>query len=264
MDGRQNGVGLSSAKQSATWDLQLRQLLLPKLGQDASDCEDAIAINSQTARFAVADGATEAFDARRWADRLAQQWVEKESTLTLLEFREWVAAEGRELRDSWNSLTLSWYSEEKARNGSFAAFVGVELDLKSDTPSWRAIALGDACLLHFRRETLLKSLPLSRSESFNSAPVLVASDSSLHESSMQSVVIDSGSCECGDVVLLMSDAAAAWCLQRFENGATGVDHFLKTEPEDELRRFFDEERSAGRIRNDDLAIVRIEIKRRIS
>jgi hypothetical protein len=254
---------LSSAKQSATWDLQLRQLLLPKLDHDASECEDAIACDTHTARFAVADGATEAFHAQKWAKNLAEHWVSNESTLTLEEFRKWVADEGRELHDSWNGLTMSWYSEEKARAGSFAAFVGVELDLNTDTPSWQAIALGDACLLHCRGDALLKSLPLSRSESFNSAPVLVASNCALHETTMQSVVIDSGSCENGDVLLLMSDAAAAWCLQRFEHGDFDA-NFLTARADEELNRFFDDERQAGRIRNDDLAILRIEIKRRIS
>ena len=252
---------MSSAKQSTTWDLQLRQLLLPKLGQEASECEDAIAGDEQACRFAVSDGATEAFDARNWAERLAQHWVQRKSTLTVEEFREWVAAEGRELQDSWNGLTLSWYSEEKARTGSFAALVGVELDLKSETPLWSAIALGDTCLLHSRQGTLVKSLPLDRSENFNSAPVLVASDSSLHESSMQSVVTDTGSCQNGDVLLLMSDAAASWCLQRFENADLDVGQFLSDKSDEELQEFFDTERMAGRIRNDDLAIVRIEIKR---
>ena len=250
---------MSSAKQSATWDLQLRQLLLPKLGHDASECEDAIAFDTQTARFAVTDGATEAFYARQWAQNLAEHWVRNESTLTLEEFRKWVATEGRELHDSWNGLTLSWYSEEKARTGSFAAFVGVELDLKTGTPSWKAIALGDTCLLHCRGDALLKSLPLTRSESFNSSPVLVASNAALHESTMQSVVVDSGSCESGDVLLLMSDAAASWCLQRFENGDFDAD-FLTAKTDEELCRFFDAERQAGRIRNDDLAVVRIEIR----
>jgi len=245
------------------WDLQLRQLLLPKLDHDASECEDAIAFDIHTARFAVSDGATEAFHARQWARNLAERWVRNEATLTREEFRTWVAAEGRELHDSWNGLTLSWYSEEKARTGSFAAFAGVELDLKSGTPSWKAIALGDTCLLHCRGDALLKSLPLSRSECFNSAPVLVASNSKLHESTMPSVVIDSGICENGDVLLLMSDAAAAWCLQRFENDDFKPD-FLTTKDDEELRRFFDGERQAGRIRNDDLAIVRIEIKRSIN
>jgi len=252
---------LSSAKQSTTWDLQLRQLLLPKLDHEASECEDAIAIDTQTCRFAVADGATEAFDARNWAERLAQHWVQRKSTLTLEEFREWVAAEGRELHDSWNGLTLSWYSEEKARKGSFAALVGVELDLKNESASWKAIALGDTCLLHCRKGTLVKSLPLKCSESFNSAPVLVASDSSLHETSMQSVVTDSGICQAGDVLLLLSDAAASWCLQRFENKDLDVPEFLSVKSDGELQEFFDTERMAGRIRNDDLAIVRIEIKR---
>lgn len=252
---------MSSAKQSTTWELQLRQLLLPKLGQEASECEDAIAIDAQNSRFAVADGATEAFDARNWAERLAQHWVQRKSTLTVEEFREWVAAEGKELRDSWSGLTLSWYSEEKARKGSFAALVGVEFDLKGESPSWQAIALGDTCLLHSRNGTLLKSLPVARSESFNSAPVLVASDSALHETSMQSVVTDSGSCQNGDVIFLMSDAAAAWCLQRFENGDLDVNQFLSSKSDEELEQFFDDERVAGTIRNDDLAIVKIEIKR---
>lgn len=254
---------MSSAKQSATWDLQLRHLLLPKLDHDASECEDAIAIDTHAARFAVTDGATEAFHARRWATNLAEHWVRTESTLTVEDFRKWVAAEGRELHDSWNGLSLSWYSEEKARTGSFAAFVGVELDLKTDTPSWKAIALGDSCLLHCRDKKLLKSLPVSHSESFSSAPVLVASNAVLHENTMQSVVVDSGVCESGDVLLLMSDGAASWCLERFENGDFDAD-FLTAKPDEELRRFFDDERQAGRIRNDDLAIVRIEIKRRIS
>lgn len=251
---------MSSVKQSAIWDLQLRQLLLTKLGQEASECEDFLAVDPETCRFAVADGATEAFDARSWAERLAQHWVRRASTLTPEEFRTWVAAEGRELKDSWNGLNLPWYSEEKARAGSFAAFVGVELDLSFDLPSWKAIALGDACLLHCRGGKLIKGLPLSRSESFNTAPILVASDSSLHESSMTSVVIDSGSCESGDVLLLMSDAIASWYLQRLENGSS--EDLFDTKCDEELNRFFDEERLAGRIRNDDLAIIRIEIKQR--
>ena len=255
---------MSSVKQSVTWDLATRQLLLPKLGHEPSECEDAIAVDTQNCRFAVADGATEAFDARNWAQRLAQNWVQNQSASTLEEFREWVAAEGRELRDSWNGLSLSWYSEEKARTGSFAALVGVELDLKTDEPSWKAIALGDTCLLHLRQGALLKSLPLCRSESFTSAPVLVASDSSMHEACMKSVVVDSGSCESGDVLLLLTDGVASWYLERFEKEEYAPSDFFETKEDDELKRFFDDERLAGRMRNDDVAVLRIEIKRRTS
>ncbi len=250
---------MSSTKQSTKWDLQTRQLLLPKLDHAPSECEDAIAVDVETCRFAVTDGATEAFDARNWAARLAQRWVQNQAALTREEFREWVAAEGRELQDSWKSLSLSWYSEEKARTGSFAAFVGVELDLKSDSPSWRAIALGDTCLLHCRRGRLLRSLPLSRSESFNSNPVLVASDSSMHETSMQSVVIEAGSCENGDVLFLLSDGVASWFLERLEKKDLDPNKFVESKQDEELKQFFDEERLAGRMRNDDIALLRIEV-----
>ncbi len=250
---------MSSTKQSTKWDLQTRQLLLPKLDHAPSECEDAIAVDVETCRFAVTDGATEAFDARNWAARLAQRWVQNQAALTREEFREWVAAEGRELQDSWKSLSLSWYSEEKARTGSFAAFVGVELDLKSDSPSWRAIALGDTCLLHCRRGRLLRSLPLSRSESFNSNPVLVASDSSMHETSMQSVVIEAGSFENGDVLFLLSDGVASWFLERLEKKDLDPNKFVESKEDEELKQFFDEERLAGRMRNDDIALLRIEV-----
>ena len=255
---------MSSVKQSVIWDLATRQLLLPKLGHEPSECEDAIAVDTQNCRFAVADGATEAFDARNWAQRLAQHWVQNQCASTRETFQEWVAAEGRELRDSWNGLSLSWYSEEKARTGSFAALVGVELDLQTDEPSWKAIALGDTCLLHCRQGTLLKSLPLSSSDSFNTAPVLVASDSSMHEASMKSVVIDSGSCESGDVLWLLSDGVASWYLERFEKDDFRPSDFFETKTDDELQRFFDDERLAGRMRNDDVAVLRIEIQRRMS
>ena len=240
------------------WDLEIRQLLLPKLDHQASECEDFIAADTQTCRFAVTDGATEAFDARNWARRLAQNWVQTQSALTAAEFREWVAAEGRELHDSWNGLSLSWYSEEKARTGSFAALVGVELDLNSESPSWKSIALGDSCLIHCRARSVLKSFPLSRSECFTSTPVLVASDSLVHEGSMNSVAIDSGNCNNGDVLLLLSDAIACWFLERFEKNDLDPDELFERN-DDELKQFFDEERRTGRMRNDDLAVLRIEL-----
>jgi len=240
----------------------VRQLLLPKLGHEASECEDVVAVDLERNRFAVADGATEAFDARKWAERLANQWVQRGATLCAEEFRNWVAAEGRELQESWNGLNLSWYAEEKAQTGSFAAFVGVEIDIQAKQPSWKAIALGDACLMYCRGGALLKSFPVSRAESFNTAPLLVASNSSLHESSMKSLVIESGTCESGDVLLLMSDAAALWFLQSLEKHDSAAQEFFFSRPDHELNEFFDAERLAGRIRNDDLAIVRIEINER--
>ena len=251
---------MSSARQSAIWELRTQQVLLPKSGFEASECEDSIGSDEQNCRFAVADGATEAFDARNWAQRLANNWVRSSAALTLEAFHEWVASEGLELHSSWKQLTLSWYAEEKARRGSFAAFVGVELDLRTEASGWKAIALGDACLLHCRNGALIQSLPLANSASFNSAPILVASDPAIYKSNEQSLVIASGSCENNDVLFLVSDAAAAWYLERFEQNKF-VDVFLNRDSE-AAAEFFENERRAGRIRNDDIAVMRLEIQQR--
>lgn len=251
---------MSSARQSAIWELQMQRILLPKSGFEASECEDSIGSDEQNCRFAVADGATEAFDARNWAERLAQNWVRTDSALTPETFHEWVAREAGELHASWKQLKLPWYAEEKARKGSFAAFVGVELDLGSDAPAWKLIALGDACLLHYRDNALIKSLPLSNSTSFNSAPILVASDSAIYKTTEQSLVIEHGRCDNGDVLLLASDAAAAWYLERFEQ--KNFCDVFKTHDPAALTDFFENERDAGRIRNDDIAIIRLEVQQR--
>jgi hypothetical protein len=251
---------MSSVKQSAGWELRTRQVLLPKSGFESSECEDFIGIDEQNCRFAVADGATEAFDARNWAQRLAENWVRSDSALTAKTFHDWVATEGAALHAAWNQLKLPWYAEEKARKGSFAAFVGVELDLRSETPSWKAIALGDACLLHCRDGALLKSLPLSNSAHFNSAPLLVASDPVLYKTSADSLVIDSGPCRNNDILFLVSDAAAAWYLERFEQN--DFPDILRDYDEPAAAKFFENERPAGRIRNDDIAVIRLEIQQR--
>ena len=251
---------MSSVKQSAGWELRTQQVLLPKSGFESSECEDVIGIDEQNCRFAVADGATEAFDARNWAQRLAENWVRSDSALTSQTFHEWVANEGAALHAAWNQLTLPWYAEEKARKGSFAAFVGVELDLQTDAPSWKAIALGDACLFHCRDGALLKSLPLSNSASFNSAPLLVASDPVLYKNSADSLVIDSGRCQNNDIIFLLSDAAAAWYLERFEQN--DFPDVLRDNDELAAAKFFENERHAGRIRNDDIAVIRLEIQQR--
>ena len=253
---------MSSARQSAIWEVRTQQVLLSKSGFEVSECEDWIASDEQNCRFAVADGATEAFDALNWAQRLANNWVRSNAALTPEAFQELVTNEGLELHSSWKQLTLSWYAEEKARKGSFAAFVGVELDLRNDAPAWKAIALGDACLLHCRNGELITSLPLSNSASFNSAPILVASDPAIYKSNEQSLVIESGSCENNDLLFLVSDAAAAWYLERFEQN--NFSDVFQSHDRHSAAEFFENERRAGRIKDDDIAVMRLEVQQRSS
>jgi hypothetical protein len=246
-----------------TPQLQVRTFLLPKRAHKTVECEDAIGINELRHRFALADGATEAFDARNWAQRLAQNWVQTEATLSVSEFSQWLAGEGRSLHDSWNELKLPWYSEEKARGGSFAAFVGVELEPAFGGWQWRAIILGDSCLFHCREHTLIKKLPLTNSTGFGSNPVLAASHPSVQAATLAHVVVEAGVMKLGDQLLLLTDGVAAWYLLLHETGdfetRSVFTRLLSNEDTVALTQLFESERSTGRLKDDDIAIISLEV-----
>ncbi len=61
---------------------------------------------------------------------------------------------------------------------------------------------------------------------------------------------------------IISDVMSPNVVFCFENDDLAAEDSFFTRPDNEIGEFFDQERMAGRIRNDDLAIVRIEIKER--
>ncbi|HEY0407072.1 MAG TPA: hypothetical protein VGC89_15180 [Pyrinomonadaceae bacterium] len=242
--------------------LDVQQFLLPKSGADASECEDAIGVNLGALRFAVADGATEAFDSRNWARRLAGRWVEDEPpSLSMETFRAWVGAQGEWLQANWQGRRLSWYAEEKARAGSFAAFVGAQFELAEGAARWHAVALGDSCLIQLRAGAIHKALPLSDHRSFTATPVLVPSRAVM-QAALARTVVGEGSIEPDDIFLLLSDAASAWYLRLAAEGDNlreRFDFLLAAAQNEELTRLFETERLARRMADDDVAILRIAV-----
>ena len=243
--------------------LQVQQFLLPKEGAQEAECEDAIGVNLAAGRFAVADGATEAFDARSWARQLAEGWVASEPpALTREAFGAWVAGRGTALHESWQGRALPWYAEEKARRGSFAAFVGVQFELTNGAARWSAVALGDSCLIQRRGARICHALPVADHQQFTSTPLLVPSLSQLHEAALGRTLVESGAVEPGDVLWLLSDATAEWFLKRaaeHDDALDELDRLLAAGRTDALAALFQAERRARRIKDDDVAVVRIRV-----
>ena len=245
--------------------VQTRHFVMPKEGSTPEECEDAVAFDAGALRFAVADGATEAFDAGRWAARLAEGWVGADiAPLTAAEFGAWLGGQGEWLHASWEGRKLSWYAEEKRRAGSFAAFVGLRLEARGRGVGWRAVALGDSCLLQRRGGELLAALPVSDHEAFGSTPPLVPSSGSLRESALAQLVEAEGRAEPGDTFLLVTDALAAWYFESLARRAAAAEEFdslLAASDNVALSRLVRRERAAARMRDDDVAAVRILIGR---
>lgn len=243
-----------------------RAFLCSKVGHRLLECEDSVGVLATKGRFAVADGATESFDSRRWARALTKLWVQARSIrfdpiemlLTVHELGEWLARK-------WSTRAMPWYVAERATEPAFAAFLGLQLvpDAENRGYRWRAVALGDCCLVVVRRGHPFESFPLSTPEDFTIRPVLVSSKPSADPGPMlKAVVVREGCVEPGDTIWLLSDAVAKWMLEyglRERPVLAVLEAACAQASDDALGQLVESERSAHRLRNDDVAIVRIEI-----
>jgi hypothetical protein len=236
---------------------------VPKRGNSIDEYEDAYAIDtveteSNIVRIAVADGASEGFFSKIWADILVKNFHRKKIT-TMSAFLEhcnedwkiWKSQylEGRQASDR----PIQWFEEDGIRRGAYSTFLG--LNIKRDDSQWQAIAIGDTCLFHIRNGALIQSFPLCDSISFNNSPILLSSENPLTNEIMDAIVLETGSYREGDCFFLMTDALSAWVLQEFENGNDPIDEILGINTQDEFAAFIDTLRTENHLHNDDVTLV---------
>jgi hypothetical protein len=160
---------------------------------------------------------------------------------------------------------LPWYAEEKVRSGAFAALVGLVLvdSAESGGPGqWRAIALGDSCLVHMRDETILARFPLQDAASFTNRPHLLSSRSTYNESAAKHLVTTGDGWCSGDTFYLMTDALAHWFLSEVEAGRQPWALLRDLDTKDQPKSFADfvaDLRRTKSMRNDDVTLLRVEI-----
>jgi len=253
-------------------------------------------------RLAVADGATESIFARRWAEQLVAavgngdlsprarnvQFPHEEIAIRAYEKwcirgrprgseeQDWLEAEEElripadglsRLRANWrewlSGKTLPWFAQEKARQGSFAALVALELFAEDEASEgcWHAAAVGDCCLFHIRGEDVRERFPLTHAGAFDSRPHLLstvgADEDKLNEAT------SSGTWRSGDFFYLMSDALACWFLKHIDAGGSPSiiqADFASPNGTDPFRVWVDSLRDQGSIRNDDCTLIRVEIR----
>lgn len=183
---------------------------VPKPGNRLDENEDAAAGDPAALRFAVADGASEGWQSGAWAARLAAAFVRRPPTPA--DFPRWLGA----VRQSWqppaDAGPVPWYAEQKREQGAFAAFVGVEFRPSTKTPglAWKAVAVGDSCLIVLRGGRVELSFPVTAPEAFGNSPKLVPSAVAARCPRPEWLA---GRAEPGDVFLLATDAGAAAILR---------------------------------------------------
>jgi hypothetical protein len=244
-------------------EIYAKEFWLPKRGNTKAEYEDAFHLATDKCRFAVADGATETSFSGIWAKQLVRAFTNRNLSVPL------GIEELRPLQIKWQQIVhrraLPWYAEEKASAGAYATFVGLEFsEQKSQTGTentWRATAAGDSCLVQVRANEILKAFPLAESASFTNCPILLCSAPVFNENGRDLIMAASGSWGCDDIFLLMTDALACWFFKECEQGDRpwNILRDLDTEGHISFDELVSDLRSDGRMKNDDVTLVRIDV-----
>ncbi len=122
---------------------------------------------------------------------------------------------------------------------------------------WRAVAIGDCCLLHVSGNgELMEAFPLTRSEEFGSSPFLVGSVKKADDDPLPYVRVSEGLLQPDDVLFFASDALAAWLLRRAERGEPAWGEVEGIRTQEEFEAVVARAREDG-TRNDDMTLVRL-------
>ena len=220
--------------------------------------EDAFAGHLKTAAVALADGASTAWQAGEWALHLCGAWVGPDGVWSTDEHEARVAAIQRSFLDeapAEEAAPSQWFADEVSRRGAFAAFLGISFDTTAGTPiPYRALSVGDVCLVQFRNGISIASFPITSSDELNSRPELIGSSVERRTIPPKE---SSGRLAPGDVLILASDGVAGLLL----GGSVTAEHqrAFSHGPLEEVAEALRAAQASREIVDDDYTLVRVSL-----
>jgi hypothetical protein len=260
------------------------QYLVPKDGHSPEQCEDAFAVLpvvvpaeqvNEPIVAVVCDGASESLLARDWAGLLAGHVAQRVHGRRgrLRSVRDAASAIGSAIR-AWDThladylarreiegKPVAWYEQPGLERGAYATVLAVCVEPYETGWRWRAAALGDTCLFHVRKGSEARAFPLTHALEFDTSPALANSRNTDIDLMVRNIAFAGGDCVMGDALFLATDALAAWFLREAEGGGQpwmDLRGFADKTLED-FAQFVDNLRTSGAMRNDDVALVHIDI-----
>ena len=241
----------------------------PKAGNRPEECEDAsrvaYSLAADAARIVLCDGASESAFAREWAQILSDAFIRRPLDLSELEgssLTGWLEP----CEQEWNKAVpwdrIPWHGEAKTRAGALATLLALTVDLRPNRSGgfpWRATAIGDCCLFVVRDGELELAFPLDESSQFNNTPGLICSNAANNRGLWEQVRQLRGEVRAGDVVILASDALAAWLLQECESSGKPWETLLSLNA-DEWDGWVQSQRAERSMRNDDTTLIVIKVE----
>ena len=245
---------------------QFKSISLPKFGNSADENEDNILepskseIETETiVKFAISDGATESSFSKEWSDLLVSAYKDKSFE------QAYLPETIKTISETWQSMAaaidLPWYAEQKAEKGAFATFLG--LTINKEENSFDAVAVGDCSLFQIRNNEIYFSFPVISIEDFNNTPNLIASNEKYQTDLENNTVYHKGEIEPNDIIILATDAIAAWILKQKNRNPKIIQILIEQfEKQDEqnFEEWLNKKRKTNKIKNDDVTLLKIKFE----
>jgi hypothetical protein len=231
--------------------------------------EDAWAADLAAGRFAVADGASSAFLAQDWARALVEAFVEEPAAAQSAEgFSRWLRAVRPNAPDAAakpreDEPARPWWEHEARLRGSYATLIGLVVSAVGEDGlrEWSALSVGDTCLVHLRPTSaglrVITSFPIDTDAGFGTSPDLLGSRAG-GRGDLPPIRSAVGTCEQGDLMVLMTDAVAQFSLAANASPERAWDGLLDPDPDINMR-MLEAARAAGAIVDDDVTILRVRV-----
>lgn len=239
-----------------------RVFSLAKEPEHPEQNQDAWWVDPDRGAAAIADGVTSGIFSGQWAQILTRASVaDWPDPAEPSRFASWLGEQRRRWNEQIDTSGLAWYQRAKLREGGFTTLVWMRIAADSaggETFRLEALAIGDSCLFHIRGDEMLASFPIGASLQFDSSPLVLGSVD-LHRDGQLQFERFEAQCRNGDLVVLCSDAVAAWALDCREKGeAIAWSDYWEMPVEawiEEVRAL----RSQGRMRYDDATLMLLRV-----
>ncbi|HKZ54028.1 MAG TPA: protein phosphatase 2C domain-containing protein [Anaerolineales bacterium] len=245
--------------------VEVRHFQEPKAGSEPDECEDALAWDTLSLTFAIADGATDSAFQRLWATLLVKSFAEHPpAAFTPAWLEQWLKSLQQEWSSSIDWDNLPWHGAVKAREtGALATFLGFRVS--PSTLRWSSIAIGDCGLFHFRadggnRYHLLAWHPLTVSDDYRLDPSALSSIRRNYSVMWGEMRRSKGDFEEGDVFVLATDALGFWIMSEEEriqslHSEPPWNDLLLARSDSDFSRHVEQLRDNRRMRNDDTSML---------
>ena len=241
-----------------------RAFTVAKDASDPSSNQDALEVDAEAGRAAVAVGFSCTLVAGPWGRAVVNGVGAGPPDVSRGDqFRGWLEIQRQAWANAVDVSELAWHQKTKLRDGASTTLLWVELTEADDRQfELRSFAIGDGCLFHVRGDQVLRAFPIEDSRLFDVNPEVLRSVAGTPDEQTEFVTLHDV-CHPGDLLVLCTDAVAAWALVQLEAGGSPGWQSIWDYDARQWQQHILDLREAQQIRYDDSTVLMLRLTARV-